>query len=198
MARSKPVLRPSLSRSSVNVWTEEAVFKLLAWAEHCRRKDGSGEHLKMTIVRHLQNTVDKKISDVQIDGKVRELAKNSKKPLSSLHYSKLYQSVGTEGMIHCVIADRAARKAFQCRVNELNNNESSKPTRRKTALTQYIESPCNPLRDSPNIAASDSWNPLQSSPRVREGSGAEGELGAKGSSIQRQAVLSTYHHVFPS
>ena len=151
MARSKPVLRPSLSRSSVNVWTEEAVFKLLAWAEHCRRKDGSGEHLKMTIVRHLQNTVDKKISDVQIDGKVRELAKNSKKPLSSLHYSKLYQSVGTEGMIQCVISDRAARKAFQCRVNELNNNESSKPTRRKTTLTQYIESPGNPLHDSSKI-----------------------------------------------
>lgn len=154
MSRPRRAVRTSLGRSSASIWTEEVTFELLAWAEHCRRKDGSGKHFEGTVVRHLQTAVGVKLSYAQIDGKIRELAQSSTTPLAHLHYSYLYKTYGLESMIPCVINDRAARKAFQYRVNELSNNESSRPAAPKTTVAQGGQLSYTPLEKAAKIDGS--------------------------------------------
>ena len=148
MSRSRRTLRSFTPHQSGFAWTEEIKDELLAWAEHCRKRDGTGKYFEETIARHLLNSFGAKLSDAQIDEKIRELAQKAKKPLSSIHHSYLYKSYGLDSTISCVITDRAARKVLQCRIDELNNNESSKPSVLTTPPTRGKNRPVSTLRDT--------------------------------------------------
>lgn len=154
MSRTKRTFRPSSGRLSELAWTDEHKSELLAWAEHCRKRDGSGKHFEETVARHLHSVFGLKFSYGEIDSEIRKLAQGSTTPLASIHYSYIYTSYGKGSLIPCVIQDRSARKVFQRRVDELDNNPNSKPSRVRVDLARDRKSPSATFLEPARINAS--------------------------------------------
>lgn len=110
-------------------WDDSRVNELLAWAEHSRRRGvgASAKYFESTVASHLQDIFRVCFSFAQIDEKLRELAQDADKPLSSIHRSNLYTGYGLTSVVHCVVRDRDALKILKARVVELDANPQSKP-----------------------------------------------------------------------
>lgn len=114
---------------SLDAWDDRKVNELLAWAEHSRRRGAgaSAKYFESTVVSHLRHIFQIQFSLAKIDEKLKELARDADRPLSSVHHSKLYTGDGLSSMARCVVRNRDALKILMARVAELDANPQSTP-----------------------------------------------------------------------